>query len=348
MPSYHETGFVHRVAAWHRGSTVLAEAPTSWPEARTAGGIDWDVEERQSAFITDIRPAGRDDVIELADGRFVVPTMGEKAIVRNDTGAHLGTVGEGFVPVLNAQMGELLEAFVGQDGGAKYDTAGSAEGGKIVYATVVLDEPFRIIGDESDTYTMACILNGHDGNLSARCQPTNVRVVCANTAKMSAALGDRTGLQTVFNHTANIREKLEQVKGALANMRAEGLRYREVCNQLAVMEISDDKIQEAIEIFVDVPAPGKAGERARNNALTAVATIKGYLTETDPRKATTSEAHRNTAYGLFNAMTEYLDHGREIRSQDAYLRRTLLTSDKGKAKALRLVTKAAGRDLVLA
>lgn len=341
MPAYHESGFVHRTPAWHRQSTVLAEAPTSWSEARTAGGLDWDVEERQSAFITDIRPAGRDDVIELPDGRFVVPSLDEKAIIRNDTGAKLGTVGNGFVPVLNEQMGELLEAFVGQDS-VKYDTAGSAEGGKIVYATVVLDEPFRIIGDNSDTFAMAAMTNGHDGNLSARCQPTSVRIVCANTAKMSALLGDRTGLQTVFNHTANIKEKLEQVKGALANMRAEGLKYRDICNQLAVVKMTDDQIREAIETFVDVPAPGKAGERARNNALDAAAMIGSFL-----QGPTTAPDHRKSAYGVFMAMTEYLDHGREVRSEDAYLRRTLLTSDGGKTKALRLVRKVTGVNLAL-
>jgi phage/plasmid-like protein (TIGR03299 family) len=339
MPAYHDSGYVHRVPAWHNLSTVKQERATSWAQAREWGGITWEPEERQMFRIVAKRTDAAD--VMLPDGRFLTAVEGSKVIVRSDTGAELGVVGKDYTPVLHETMGELLEAFVGE-GSAQYETAGAAMGGKIVYATVVLDEPFRVTGDESLTYTMAAFLNGHDGNFSTKVLPLDFRVVCANTANAASMLGDRTGLQYVFRHTASITERLEEVKGALANMRAEGLKYREVCEQLAVVKMTDGQITDAVERFVNMPAPGTSTERVRENAAQAVSGIKGYLSG-----PTTSDDHRKSAYGLFQAMTEYLDHGRKVKNQDTYVRRTLLTVDGGKSKALRLVTKVAGIDLAL-
>lgn len=342
MPAYHTSGFVVREPAWHGLSTVLDEAPTSWAEARRIGGLEWEPESRQGAYITDIDPRNP-EAIPLPDGRWVVPAQSSKMMIRNDTGEELGMVGKDFTPVLNETMGELLEAFIGAEGSAKYETAGCAMGGKMVYATVLLDEPFKVIGDESLTYSMAAFLNGHDGNSSTKVLPLDFRVVCANTFNAAAMLGDRTGLQYTFRHTATIGQRLEEIRGALANMRAEGLKYREVCNQLAVVKMSDGQITEALERFVNMPAPGTSTERVRDNAAEAAGTIRGYLAS-----PSTSDDHRRTAYGVFQAMTEYLDHGRKAKNADTYVRRTLLTTDGGKTKALRLVTKVAGIELALA
>jgi hypothetical protein len=189
---------------------------------------------------------------------------------------------------------------------------------------------------------MAAMVNGHDGNLSTKILPLDFRVVCANTANAASMLGDRTGLQYVFRHTATVTQRLDEIRGALANMRAEGIKYREVCNQLAVVKMSDAQITQALERFVDMPAPGTSTERVRENAAEAISSIRGNLAS-----RTTSDDHRSTAYGLFMAMTEYLDHGRAYKNTDTYVRRTLLTADGGKTKALKLVTKVADIQLAL-
>lgn len=340
MPAYHDSGFVVREPAWHGLSTVLAEPPKNWAEARRLGGLEWEPEEQPMYRIVAARVSSAD--IALPDGRFMTLVEGSKTMVRSDTGEELGVVGKDYTPVLNAQMGELLEAFVGAEDSATYETAGAAMGGKIVYATVRLDEPFQVTGDESLTYSMAAFLNGHDGNLSTKVLPLDFRVVCANTANAASMLGDRTGLQYVFRHTATVQERLEGVKGALANMRAEGLKYRQVCEQLAKVQLAPTLIDEAIERFVGTPKAGTATERVMENAQTAAATIKGYLSG-----PTTSDAHRTSAYGLFMAMTEYADHGRSYKNQDTYVRRTLLTADGAKVKALALVRKVGNIDLAL-
>jgi phage/plasmid-like protein (TIGR03299 family) len=341
MPAYHDSGFVVREPAWHGLSTVLDQAPTSWEEARRLGGLEWEpVAEPMYRFVAQ-RVSSAD--IALPDGRFMTLVEGSKTMVRSDTGEELGVVGKDYTPVLNETMGELLEAFIGAEGSAKYETAGSAMGGKMVYATVLLDEPFRVVGDESLTYSMAAFLNGHDGNSSTKVLPLDFRVVCANTFNAASMLGDRTGLQYTFRHTATIGERLEEVKGALANMRAEGLKYRAVCDQLARVKMTDAQITDAVERFVNMPKPGTSTERVRDNAAQAAAQIKGFLSS-----PSTSDDHRSSAYGLFQAMGEYLDHGRKAKNTDTYVRRTLLTTDGGKVKALALVTKVAGIELALA
>lgn len=339
MPAYHDSGFVVRQPAWHGLSTVLETAPKSWAEARTLGGLDWEPEERPLYRLADNRTSSAD--IALPDGRFMVAVTESKAMVRSDTGEELGVVGKDYTPVLNATMGELLEAFVGEEG-CTYETAGSAMGGKLVYATVLLDEPFKVTGDDSLTYTMACILNGHDGNTSTKVLPLDFRVVCANTFNAASMLGDRTGLQYTFRHTGTITERLEGVRGALANMRAEGLKYRQVCEQLAGIQLDAATIDEVIHRFVGMPRPGEASEKVIENATAAAAQIKGVLSG-----PTTAEAHRTSAYGALQAMGEYLDHLRTYKNTDTYVRRTLFTPEKGKGVALKTLTKVAGIDLAL-
>lgn len=55
------------------------------------------------------------------------------------------------------------------------------------------------------------------------------------------------------------------------------------------------------------------------------------------RDSVTTEAHRGTALGLFDASTEYLDHVRDFRNRDTYLNRTLLRPEPMKARALTLI-----------
>jgi phage/plasmid-like protein (TIGR03299 family) len=340
MPAYHDSGFVVREPAWHGLSTVLDEPPKDWAEARRLGGIEWEPEASPLYRISAKRLSSAD--IALPDGRFMTTVEGSKVMVRNDTDEELGVVGKDYTPVLNQTMGEILEAFTGEDA-CTYLTTGAAMGGRMVYATVQLDEPFKVVGDESFTYSMAAILNGHDGQCSTKVLPLDFRVVCANTFNAAAALGDRTGLQYTFRHTGTVAERLEGVKGALANMRAEGAKYREVCEQLARVQLTSGAIDEIVDRSVNMPAPGQSSERVRDNAVTAAAQIKGILTG-----PTTSDAHRTSAYGLWQATGEYLDHLRAYKNTDTYVRRTLFTPEGGKGKALKLITKVAGVDLAVA
>jgi hypothetical protein len=52
---------------------------------------------------------------------------------------------------------------------------------------------------------------------------------------------------------------------------------------------------------------------------------------------TIPEAHNLTAYGLHLAGVEYFDHLRGYRSQDSYVKRTLLSDNPAKANLIKTI-----------
>jgi hypothetical protein len=107
MPAYFDTGFCVRQPSWHRQEQLLADYPETWAEARTIAGIDWEPEERRLGMIT----------AETIDGAPVwAPVTTHKAIVRSDTGAHLGTVGADWTPITHAvEYLDHLRTYRGKD-----------------------------------------------------------------------------------------------------------------------------------------------------------------------------------------------------------------------------------------
>lgn len=131
-----------------------------------------------------------------------------KAIVRDDTGAVLGIVGRGFVPLQNADAFGFFGPLVDK-GLVTMETAGTLHGGARIWVMAKLAvEPFEVVrGDLIDPYVLFC--HGNDGSLAIRCGDNAVRVVCANT--LGLALGHGDGLQTI-RHTSGMINALAQAQ----------------------------------------------------------------------------------------------------------------------------------------
>lgn len=180
---------------WHGLGHVLDSSP-SCSEALTLAGLDWSV---------DLRPlfAG-DDLIDVPSHR---------AVVRGDTGAVLGIVGDEFVPFGNADAFAFFEPLV-HEGLISLETAGSLRGGRRVWimARVGTCGPVEVVsGDIVEPFVLLC--HGHDGSLALRVGFTPVRVVCANT--LSMALDDGAGL-FVLRHTSGLAAGLVSIRSAIA------------------------------------------------------------------------------------------------------------------------------------
>ncbi len=358
MPAYFDTGFSVREPMWHGGGLVLSDYPEDWNDARTKAGLLWEPEARpawQLPATVECGGCGRtlgtahDEacVALLEDGRIdnlVTPLdvdpekliagihalPDHKLIVRNDNEHVLGVVGDSYELLNHGEMGEILEAILGIDN-VKFETAGSCRDGAQVWALAYLDEPYQVVGDNTETFPFIALLNSHDGTGACKVVGTQVRVVCWNTYNAASMEGERTGRQFTFRHTAGIHDRIEEAKKALAGVRDEVGEWDELSRELFGMKADEAAFNHFLADFIPDPVGDVVSDRVRNNVEKARSIFKSLYLDSP-----TTEAHRGTALGLIDASVEYLDHVRGYRNSDTYMGRTLLRSEPLKARATML------------
>lgn len=341
MADYFDTGFCVRERSWHGKEVLLDEHPESWDDARRAAGLMW---EPTTEPLYKSTPETETVYVKTDDGLYVpeerrlyAPCTKAKEIVRDDTGATLGVVSDGFQLITHAQMGLIIEDFLGQPN-VKFDTAGSVRGGAQVYATIMLDEPYTIrgdvdgFGDEVLTVPYFVLLNSHDGTGSCKGLYTQVRVVCANTYQAADMDGDRTGAQFVIRHTSGAGERINEAREIVKGAQAEALRWRALAEELALLRVSPEQESDFMREFLPSPPEGLITERVRANIEKDRAAFEHIY-----RESASNCGMQGTGLGLVNTAVEYLDHVRGHRSSDTLVGRQLLRAEPLKAKAVRLV-----------
>lgn len=166
---------------WHHLGVKLDSAPADIATALQLAGLDWTVRLEQ---------------LQLADGR-PAPRF---ATVRNSDNSILGTVGEDYHVLQNAQAFAPLERFLAS-GLATVETGGSLRDGARVWMLLrIAREDSVILGDDAvRKYLLAAA--GHDGSLAFHLGITATRVVCQNT--LSVAIGAGSSMIRI-RHTKGI------------------------------------------------------------------------------------------------------------------------------------------------
>lgn len=322
MSAYFESGFCVRTPSWHREETLLADWPESWDDARKLAGLDW-----EPRIVPMWQRMPDDTYREVEHARLVE---------RDDTLAVLGRgVSKDFSLVSHAQMGEILEAIVGQPN-VKFETAGSVRGGAHVYALVYLDEPVVVAGDDTATLPFVVLLNSHDGSGACKVVSTDVRVVCWNTYEAASLQGERSGRQFVFRHAGDVSSRIEEAKQALKGVRDGHEEWVRLAGELNLLRVDDDALDRFVHEFIPEPPAGTFSERVAANIDRDRRLFRSLYLDSP-----TTEGHRGTALGVVDAAVEYLDHVRGYRDRDTYLGRTLLRPEPLKARAVRLIRRAA-------
>jgi phage/plasmid-like protein (TIGR03299 family) len=264
-------------------ATVLAESLDTAEEALIAAGLDWQVEKRPLWFTG------------IGKGSKPVKVDGQFATVRADTGEFLGAVTDRYGVVQNA------EAFSWADGLGKYVFGGSLYGGKQVYMGVEL-KTVIMGGDEHVIYAVST--NGHAGRKSLGTLITPVRTFCTNqfAGMRRNALA---GWTARHSHTV-----LEKASAAQSDLLGIVDRHIEVLTQkadhMAELKMTMERAEQTLGLVM--PDRPKVREAILANLRTST---------------TITDEQRSTAWGLYNATTEYLEWGRATSSSDARLQATL-------------------------
>ena len=279
---------------WHGlGQSLPADQSIeTWAQA---AGMNWQIEESPVRYITEV--AGHLGSIRSFDE--------QKVLYRSDTAEALSVVSQRYKVV---QPREVLEFYrdLAEMSGYELETAGVLKAGRKFWALARTGQSAVLKG--SDTVNGYLLLaTSCDGSLATTATPTTVRVVCNNT--LTIALNGASQAVKVRHSTKFDAQAVKKELG-VAVSQWDGFMYR-------MKTLSERKVKshEAMSYFLNVlcESTGPSGSAVLTNER-ALKTVQALCD--GQGKGSELTAAKDTAWGLLNAVTEYVDHEKRARSND--------------------------------
>lgn len=271
---------------WHKLGIILPEAPTSG-DAIVAAGLDWEVEKRQLYFDpTKLTPP-------KADGQF--------AVVRKTDNRYLGGAGKSWQPLQNKQAFSFFDPFI-ESGEATFETAGSLDNGKRIWILAKINrDPIEVVkGDIVEKYVL--LSNYHKAGCAVRGALTPIRVVCANTEAM--AFNNKKTQVFKATHSKRMNELLLDVQGQIAQAEAAFKQTAEFYKRFAQKQVKQSEVIQFINNVFEYPDVVKRGREQAFKDKQTQTIIRLFETG----RGTEIKGVRGTAWGLYNAATEFISH----------------------------------------
>ena len=290
-----------RKHAWHQLGTVLPETFDAADAMRYAKLGGWNVRKMALQTVPVIDADGVLPALEVPDQFATVRTNP----VTGGTDV-LGVVGAGYHPIQNEAHADLLDTLV-DESGAHFETAGSLRGGREVFLSMKLPQSMTIAGLDSeqiDLYVVA--LNSHDGTSAFRFLVSPVRVVCANT--QAAAIRSAKSSFSI-RHTSGAAANLAQARQALGLTWKYAEAFQAEAEKMIERTVSDEQFTAIIGQVWPTEATSKRTHAADDRLR--------ELRKLRRASLTISETIRPTAWGAYQAVTEYVDFLAPMRSRTA-------------------------------
>ena len=306
---------------WHGlGNQLKSKQPIEvWAKQ---AGMDWQIEEAEVRFV-----AGRDGLGSI----HAFPD--QKVLYRSDTKEPLSVVSNRYQTV---QPRAILEFYrdLTEVGGFELETAGVLKGGRKLWALARTGQSVSLKGrDEVNGYLL--LATACDGTLATTAQFTSVRVVCANT--LAIALGDSDGAIKVPHRSQFDPDAVKRQLGiAVSSWDAFMVRMKALSERKVKPETAEAYFKRVLT-YPASTAPGSPVAATNDRAIKAVHDLfAGRGKGADLASAS------GTAWGLLNAVTQYVDHERRARSDDhrrdaAWFGAGATLKEKAWEEALRLV-----------
>jgi len=323
--------------AWHRLGTPVGHAMTVDEALDAAHMRGWDV--RKVPLTAKVPGPDGEDIEVTVPGKFA--TLRTNPV--NGKVEALGVVGNHWQPFQNeattALLGDITEA-----SGGHIETLAGLDGGRRTFVTMVMPDWMELKGldgsvDKTSLYLS--IFNWHDGGGSLVANISPVRVVCANTQRMAESMAVS---RVALRHTGDPRARMAEVRNLLGLTFKLGDTYVAECERRIAQSLDNVKV---LDIFTGLfGVEGATTERQKNSRIERVNTVMD-LYQTSP----TVKPFYGTAFGAYNAVTEYFDHlapvtgEAKMEAEEAAIKRaqrTLLSAEVSdmKAKAFAAVMPA--------
>lgn len=292
---------------WHGLGTRL-DRPATLDEALKAGGLDWKVG-HVDLQTTDDPPS---------------PVSNRRAIVRldrpaGDPGRVLGVAHRGFVPVQNRAGAQLFDAIFGH-GNPVYHTGGYLGRGQVVWLLAEIPNHKREVGADDVVAPYALFTNSHDGSTAFHIRLTTVRVVCQNT--ISLAIREKQfGKQFRRSHSGSFYEHAQAAQDFFAATLKEFDHTTEAFKSLAAKRCDDTTFNEILTSLFPDPARPRNADKNRGLQVAweqkledARAARKSIADLRQNGKGTDLIKMGDSYWGVLNAITEFIDHHKTVKS----------------------------------
>jgi phage/plasmid-like protein (TIGR03299 family) len=277
-------------SAWHRLGRVLADAFDTATALREAN-MDWEVE-LQPCYTQDMRQ---------------IPA--KKVVIRKDTQAVLGVVGDRYKPLQNRDAFGFFDGCFGKDE-ARFEAAGVLGAGERVWMLARVPGDFDVLPDDQ-VAPYLLLTNGHDGGQPVTAIFTPIRVVCQNTLS-DAMKAARKGQAVRVLHTASVEDRL-RIAGELLSKAGVFLdETTGLFRLLARTQLRAPTMRDyfACSLGEQLSTPFDELSGKRRNQILELEKLHEEGIGHDIRGV------RGTLWGAYNAVTEYVDHKRTTDSLD--------------------------------
>ncbi|MEB0040431.1 DUF932 domain-containing protein [Pseudomonas sp. MH10] len=280
---------------WHGlGNQLSAKQPLEvWQQE---AGMSWQIQESPVHFMADA--AGHLGTIHTFPE--------QKVLYRSDTKAALSVVSQRYQVV---QPRDVLEFYrdLTERSGYELETAGVLKGGRKLWALARTGQSAVLKGND--------VVNGYlllatscDGTLATTATPTTVRVVCNNT--LTIAVNGASQAIKVPHSTRFDPRAVKQQLGVTVSQ------WDDFMYRMRTLAARPVKAHEAKDYLRSVLCEGMAANPERPGISNERALTKVLSMYEGHGRGAELEAAKGTAWGLLNAVTEYVDHERRARNNE--------------------------------
>ncbi|CAJ0792666.1 DUF932 domain-containing protein [Ralstonia holmesii] len=280
---------------WHGlGNKLAPNQPVEvWAER---AGMNWTIESSEVRFVTGNGTLGA-----------IHAYPEQKVLYRSDTKAPLSVVSARYQVV---QPLEVLDFYrdLTEVGGFELETAGVLKEGRKFWALAKTGHTGTLKGkDTINGYLL--LATACDGTLATTAQFTSIRVVCNNTLQI--ALGNGTGVVKVPHRSQFDAQAVKRQLGIAVSSWDAFMARTKAMAERKVTDPAAEAFFRRVLTYPTTNASDRAALAVNERAIKAVEQLYAGR-----GKGAQLPSASGTAFGLLNAVTEYVDHHRRARSDD--------------------------------
>ena len=262
----------------------------------------------------------------------------QHGIRRSDTKAELGVHSGTYGNIQPRDLFDFCAAFF-VESQVPIASAIAMRGGKVLNISARLGE-LNILNSGDIHKSYLCFVNSFDGSLKAEVYKSYVQPVCMNTTIVGLASAD---FKMEYKHSKHVQKRIHadinQVKQLMIAQQATDQKVQSVLESLAKVKPSREAYETILtELFGDGDTKKTSNKKAQFTAIVA-----------NGVNATVYPDFRGTGYGIYTALTDYVDHYQTVRmtdgrsnmdqSQIRFERSTIGDGAKLKAKGLEVLER---------
>lgn len=296
---------------WHGlGQPITADATLD--EWKIEAGLDWFIQKRPVFYGVENEIGEREP--QLIKNRF--------AHVRSDNQAFLGMASNKFKLV---QPIEIIEFYRDLLAGSRFmmETLGSLNGGAKIWALAKYAKTIRI-GSRDVVNPYLLLATACDGTMSTVADFTSVRVVCNNTLTMAVGANGKKANVRIPHSRAFNPDAVKSELGVIDD------RIETFANDADVLSQTRVNDEQMVNYFINLYV-----HKDEKGNVTNETTVRKMVDKLVPLyrrgPGANLETSHNTAWGLLNATTHFIDY--EMRARSANNR--FASAQLGTGKALK-------------